>query len=78
MVKKQKKLHGIVRKIIKPVSPGQPEKAEINIEEAEDLYREIRIENVVTDEKGEKARLQPGKPVDVIVEAESNATLKKP
>jgi len=34
-----------VRKIIKPAHPAQPEKAEISIEEADDLYREIRIEN---------------------------------
>jgi len=29
----------------KPAYPTQPEKAEISIEEADDLYREIRIEN---------------------------------
>jgi hypothetical protein len=33
---------------------------------------------VVTDEKGEKAQLKPGAKVDVIVEADSSATIKKP
>ncbi len=77
MSKKRKKLQGTVQKVIKP-SLGQPEKAQIAIPEADDLYREIRIENEVTDDKGEKARLKPGAEVDVIVEADSNATLKKP
>ena len=39
--------------------------------------RKIRIENVVTDEIGEQARLKPGAKVDVVVEADSDATIKK-
>jgi hypothetical protein len=77
MSKKRKKLQGTVQQVIKPRF-GQPEKAQIAISEADDLYREIRIENEVTDDKGEKARLKPGAEVDVIVEADSSATLKKP
>ncbi len=77
MSKKRKKLQGIVEKVIKP-SLGQPEKAQIAIREAEDLYREIRVENEVTDDKGDKARLKPGAEVDVTVEADSSATIKKP
>ncbi len=71
IVKKRKKLHGTVEKIIKPLAPSQPEKAQIGIDEADDLYREIRIENVVTDQNGHKDKLAPGTKVDVIVEAES-------
>ena len=78
MSRKRKKLQGTVQKIIKPVTPSQPEKAQIDVEGADDLYREIRIENVVTDENGEKARLKPGVQVDVIVDADSSATTKKP
>jgi hypothetical protein len=33
---------------------------------------------LVTDESGEKAGRKPGAEVDVIVEADSNATMKKP
>jgi len=78
MGKKRKKMRGTVEKIIKPVSPMEPEKAQITITEADDLYREVRVENVVTDESGEKAGLKPGAEVDVIVEADSSATMKKP
>jgi hypothetical protein len=75
---KKKRMRGSVQKVIKPVVPGEPEKAQIDIEEGDDLYREIRIENVVTDENGEQARLKPGAKVDVVVEADSDATTKKP
>ncbi len=74
MGKKRKKMRGTVEKIIKPVGPNGPEKVQISVEEADDLYREIRVENVMTDESGEKARLKPQAQVDVIIEAESNAT----
>lgn len=47
-------------------------------DEADDLYREARIENVVTDEKGEAGKLKIGAKVDVFVEADTDATLKKP
>ncbi|MGA7926986.1 MAG: hypothetical protein WCA20_13475 [Candidatus Sulfotelmatobacter sp.] len=78
MGKKRKRMRGTVEKIIKPISPLEPEKAQISISEADDLYREVRVENVVTDESGEKASLKPGAEVDVIVEADSSATMKKP
>ena len=64
--------------MLKPIGPGEPEKAEISIEEADDLYREVRVENVLTDENGEKVRLKPGAEVDVILEADTDATTKKP
>ncbi len=78
MSRKRQKLQGTVQKIIKPAVPSEPEKAQIDIEGGDDLYREIRIENVVADENGEKARLKPGVQVDVIVDADSSATTKKP
>jgi hypothetical protein len=78
MGKKRKKLQGTVQKIIKPLIPNEPEKAQIEVREADDLYRELRIENEVADEHGGKAKLKPGAEVDVIVEADSSATVKKP
>ena len=78
MGKQRKKLHGTVQKIIKPLSPGKPEKAQIDVNDADDLYREIRVENELTDDKGEKGKLRPGAEVDVVIEADSSATLKKP
>jgi hypothetical protein len=78
MNKKSKaKKPGIVRKVIKPVHPSLPEKAEIAVEGADELYREIRIENTLEDEKGEKVRLKPGAEVEVIVEADKSATEPK-
>lgn len=77
MVKKRKKLLGVVEKVIKPVDPKEPEKAQIGVEGADALYREIRIENVVIDENGGKSHLKPGAEVDVIVEADSSATTTK-
>ena len=58
--KKRKKLPATVEKVLKPAAPSDPEKAQINIQGADELYREIRIENVLTDENGATARLQPG------------------
>lgn len=76
MVKKRKKLHGYVKKLIKPIHPSEPEKAEIAVHEADELYREIRIENVMTQENGDKAKLKPGAEVDVVIEADQDATKK--
>ena len=78
MTKKRRKLHGTVQKVIKPAFPHEKEKAEIGIQEADELYREIRVENVLTDAEGHKARLKPGAQVDVVLEADSDATLKQP
>jgi hypothetical protein len=47
-------LPGTVEKIIKPIVPGEPDKAQIEVEKAEDLYREIRIDNVLKDEKAKR------------------------
>jgi hypothetical protein len=68
--KRRKKLRGAVEKVLKPIVPNGPEKAQISVKEADDLYREIRIENTLTDEDGKKVRLKPGAEVDVIVEAD--------
>jgi len=64
---------GVVRKIIKYAH--EPEKAEISINGADDLYREIRIENRLENDEGEKVKLKKGAHVDVIVEAETKDTV---
>jgi len=69
---------GTVEKIIKPSFPQEPEKAEIAVEGADHLYREIRIENTLVDEKGQKVKLVEGAQVDVIVEADPKDTVPKP
>jgi hypothetical protein len=68
---------GTVEKIIKSPFPQVPEKAEIAVEGADHLYREIRIENILEDEKGNKVKLKAGAQVDVTVEADAKDTVPK-
>lgn len=69
---------GKVKKIIQPVTPLEPEKAEIDVEGADHFYREIRIENTLEDEEGNEVKLKEGAKVDVVVEADRDATVPKP
>ena len=78
MTKKRQKLRGTVHKIIEPIVPGEAEKVEIRVKGADPLYREIRIENVVTDSEGKNAGLKDGAEVAVIVETDSSDTIKNP
>ena len=70
-------LPGAVEKIIRPIDPREPEKAQIAVEGAEELYREIRIDNVLKDENGREVALKKGAPVDVTIEADTEDTIKK-
>ena len=70
-------LPGVVHKIIPSLHPKSPEKAEIEVEGADHLYREIRIDNTLTDENGDKVSLKKGAEVDVTIEADAKDTLKK-
>ena len=70
-------LPGKVEQIIPPPNPTEPEKAQIAIDGAETLYREIRIENSLTGEDGEEVGLKKDADVDVTVEADKDATTSK-
>ena len=70
-------LPATVEKIIKPLSPREPEKAQIAVEGADHLYRELRIENSLTDENGDKVRLKQGAEVEITIAAEPGATIPK-
>ena len=67
-------LPGVVEKVIKPVHPSEPEKAQIAVEGADHLYKEIRIENSLKDANGNDVSLKEGANVDVTVEAEPEDT----
>lgn len=67
-------LPATVEKIIKPIFPSDPEKAQIAIHGADHLYREVRIDNTLVDSNGEKVRLKPGAEVEVTIEADPAAT----
>ena len=69
---------GTVEKIIQSPFPHEPEKAEIAVEGADHLYREIRIENTLEADHGKKVKLKQGAQVDVTVEADAKDTVPKP
>jgi hypothetical protein len=70
-------LPGTVNKVIKSPDPSEPDKAQIVVEGADELYREIRIDNALQTDKGEEVALKPGTGVDVTVEASADATTPK-
>jgi len=70
-------LPGTVEKVIKSPFSNEPEKAQIAVEGADHLYRELRIENVLTDENGDEVNLKPGAQVKVTVEANAEETSTK-
>jgi hypothetical protein len=70
-------LPGKVKKVIPPIHPSMPEKAEISIDGADELYREIRVENALNDEHGNEVSLKPGAEVQVTIEAAADATKPK-
>jgi uncharacterized protein YfaS (alpha-2-macroglobulin family) len=70
-------LPGRVEKIIESPHRDVPEKAEIEVHGADDLYKEIRIDNTLVDENGKEVKLKEGAPVEVTVKAEPEATIPK-
>jgi len=70
-------LPGTVEKIIPPISPDEPEKAQIDVEGAEDLYEKLRVENTLQDATGDEVALKEGADVDVTIEADREATEPK-
>jgi len=49
---------------------GEPEKAQIAVEGADHLYREIRVPNTLVDGEGKKVKLKQGAEVEVTIEAD--------
>jgi hypothetical protein len=70
-------LPGTVEKIIPSISKDEPEKAQINVKGAEDLYREIRVDNILTDADGKPVSLKKGADVEVTIEADANSVKPK-
>ncbi|MCU1239818.1 MAG: anti-anti-sigma factor family protein [Candidatus Acidoferrum typicum] len=70
-------LPGTFERIIQSPDPNTPEKTEISVQGADELYQEIRIENTLTDEHGDEVRLKKGALVEVTVEAAVGATESK-
>lgn len=70
-------LPATVEKIIRSLDPDEPDKAQIAVEGAEELYREIRIENTLQDEAGNEVCLKKGAEIEVTIAADSEATTPK-
>jgi hypothetical protein len=60
-------LPGTVDKIVKPTARAEPEKAQIAVEGADHKFKDIRIENALTDGLGEEVHLEPGAKVKVTI-----------
>jgi hypothetical protein len=70
-------LPGKVEKVINPhPNSGEPEKAQIAVEGADHLYREIRVPNRLVDDDGRKVKLKEGAEVAVRIEADQAVTSK--
>jgi len=67
---------GIVKKVLKPVHPAESEKVEISIGAADELFREIRIENLLNVD-GQAVKLKDGTHVDITFEAERKDTVEE-
>jgi hypothetical protein len=67
-------LPGTVDKIIPAIYGIKPEQAQIVIEGADDLYREIRVENTLQDQAGKAVSLKESADVEVTVAADAEAT----
>jgi hypothetical protein len=68
---------GTVHKIIPASSSSQLERAQIGVDGADQQYRDLRIENILTDESGDDVRLKKGGHVEVTVTAEPQTPLKQ-
>jgi hypothetical protein len=52
-----------------PIVPSRPNKAQIAVEEADPLYREIRIDNNLIDAEGHAIRLKLEAEVEIVINA---------
>jgi uncharacterized protein YfaS (alpha-2-macroglobulin family) len=64
---------GKVNKIISSPHTSQPEKVQIAVDGADQRYRNLRIENSLTDEHGDDVKLKKGAHVDVTVTAKAGS-----
>ena len=72
-----KTVSGAAQKIIKNIYLNHRDNVEIALAEAEDLFREIRIENTFTAVDGQPVALKQGARVDVTFEANPEDTVKQ-
>lgn len=61
-------LRGVIEKILPRLGAYAPEKVQIMIEGADDLYRELRFDNTLKDGGGKHVTLRQGARVNVKIE----------
>ena len=65
-------LLGTVEKVIPAIGEYRAEKAQITVVRAEELYREIRVENRFCNAAGSPVRLRPGAEVEITIATRSS------
>jgi len=65
---------GTVEKIIPSTSSRQPEKVQVEVDEAAPHHRDLRFENTLTDENGDDVKLKKGAHVDVTITSQHEGT----
>lgn len=60
-------LSGKVQKVIPAVPRLEPEKVQIAVRGADDLYKEIRIVNALKDENGQEVLLMPDAELEIVI-----------
>jgi hypothetical protein len=68
---------GKVEKIIPAVVASRRETAQVAIEGADELYKELRVENKLQDNAGNSVSLKKDAEVEVTITADSDATEPK-
>jgi len=64
-------LSGTVDKIIPSSDPNRADKANVRVDEADKLYRDLRIDNILLDEHGDDVSLKKGAHVEVTITDDS-------
>lgn len=81
MPKKRKKLRGEIKKVVRV--PGEPEKVHVEVPQADELYRELRVVNEASDSESDESEgsgqqhFHQGEKVSVTIETDSDPNTPK-
>jgi hypothetical protein len=72
-----KTVPAVVNKVMPSAYLNQPDKVEISIPAADPLFREVRLENSVTNLDGQIVALKSGAHLEITIEADARDTVKQ-
>ena len=72
-----KLMPAVAKQILKPLYPQEAERVEISIAEADELFREIRVENSFVDGEGNVLAIKAGAKLDVRLETSAGNLISK-